>query len=139
MKFWNSSITKMNCSFKNRIVANGVTFEKILAFQIFNDLCISRKWKRLKILKINNKKEFLIIGIIPMPGFSVEKIEIFLPIAITTSIIQTRYLFNLSLIKLLHNFLKSFYTINFGFIEWDSTISYYKVSDGIKKTIGPFL
>jgi len=139
MKFWNSSITKMNCSFKNRIVANGATFEKILAFQIFNDLCISRKWKRLKILKINNKKEFLIIGIIPMPGFSVEKIEIFLPIAITTSIIQTRYLFNLSLIKLLHNFLKSFYTINFGFIEWDSTISYYKVSDGIKKTIGPFL
>jgi len=139
MKFWNSSITKMNCSFINRIVANGVTYEKILAFQIFNDLCISRKWKRLKILKINNKKEFLIIGILPMPGFSVKKVEIFLPIAITASIIQTRYLFNLSLIKLLNNFLKSFYTLNFGFIEWDSTISYYKVSDGIKKTIWPFL
>jgi len=140
MKFWKFSILKTNCYYKTGILSNGITFEKIIAFQIFNDLCVSRKWRKLKIFKNDNKNmEFLIIGIIPAHSEHMEIVELFIPIPIAGSIVQSKFLCDFSQIKILNFFVNSLHTINFGFIDWDSTISYYRICEGIKKTTGPFL
>jgi hypothetical protein len=67
-----------------------------------------------------------------------DNLEIFLPIVLTSSVLRPKYLLNPSSLEIFKDFLKNTYILNLAFIDRDSSIVYYKISSGIKKTIGPF-
>lgn len=138
MKFWVSK-KKKNYPISRNIWFEGLKVSEVLIFQIFNDLCTVRNWRKLKIIKTKNKDEHLIIGIGSNLKDSKKCIEVFLPIVYPSSVLDLRCVAEFHFIKLFRNFIRNTFVINIAFIDRDSSLSYYRISDGIKKTGGPFV
>lgn len=138
MKIWEIKKKQTESIQTKNIFADKYFIKKILIFQVFNDLSVSRKWKKLKIIKCTSLNDFLIIGMIPNSKHLRDNLEIFLPIVLTNSVLRLKYLFNPNSLEIFKDFLKNTYILNLAFIDRDSSIVYYKFSSGIKKTIGPF-
>lgn len=139
MKFWKLRYKQIYKSPETIILSKVISPKKIFIFQIFNDLCISRKWKKLKIIRIVSEHEFLIVGVIPLSNNLQNSIEIFLPLDLTESVIRIKYLFNFQSFKFIDRFFADNYIVNLACMDRDSTIAYYKISAGVKKTTGPFV
>lgn len=139
MKFWETHNQKIkNLSLKTTFFKQ-IQIEKFTTFQIFNNLCILRKWKKLKILKIPESQDFLVVGVFPASSNSNSGFEIFLPLYFNNSMIRMNFLLNSRLTIVFKKFSKNFYILNLAFIDRDGSITYYKISKGIKKTTGPFI
>jgi len=54
MKFWVSK-KKKNYPISRNIWFEGLKVSEVLIFQIFNDLCTVRNWRKLKIIKLKHK------------------------------------------------------------------------------------
>ena len=139
MKFWETTNLKIkNLSIKTTFFKQ-ISLEKFMTFQIFNNLCILRKWRKLKILKIPESQDFLVVGMFPGSSNSNSGFEIFLPLYFNNSIIRMDFLFDSKLTNVFKKFSKNFYILNLSFIDRDGSITYYKISKGVKKTTGPFI
>ena len=138
MKFWKSYKIKINYRTTNHNFLNKISIKKIIIFQIFNDLAIFRKWKRLKIIKASKVKEFIIMGISPNFSNFKKELEIFFPIALDSSLLKIDCISDPMLFR---NFRIPFdiFNFNYALMDKDSSIAYYRISKGLKKTIGPFL
>jgi hypothetical protein len=138
MKFWKSFKFKIFYRKNKNYFFNGISVKKLMIFQIFNDLCIFRKWKRLKIIKSRESDGFIVMGIAQEFYGLKKELEVFFPLNLNTSIIRLEYLFNLELFQ---NFKipSKIFIFNISLIDGESSIAYYRISKGLKKTIGPFL
>jgi hypothetical protein len=138
MKFWKSFKLKTFYRTNKNDFFNGISIKKIMIFQIFNDLCVFRRWKRLKIIRGRENDGFIVMGIAQEFYDLKKELEVFFPLNLNTSIIRLECLFNL---KVFQNFKipSKIFIFNVGLIDGDSSIAYYRISKGIKKTIGPFL
>lgn len=139
MKFWKIKSKQAYKLQETIVLSKTISFKKILILQIFNDLCISRKWKKLKIIKTVSEHEFLIVGVIPFVENLQNSLEIFLPLDLTVSVLRIKQLFNFQSLEIIKRFFADNYVINLAIMDLDSTIAYYKISIGVKKTTGPFL
>jgi hypothetical protein len=125
MKFWVLNEKKKKFQLSGNIWAKRLKVSEVLIFQIFNDLCTVRNWKKLKIIKTKNKDEHLIIGIGSNHKNSKKNVEVFLPIVYSSSVLDLRYLSEFHFIKLFKNFVRTTFVINIAFIDRDSSLSYY--------------
>ena len=138
MKFWELYKIKINYKKNTFDFFNKISVKKIIIFQIFNDLSIFRKWKKLKILKASEISGFIILGLEPNISNFRKELEIFFPLILDSSLIKID---NVSNPRLFKNFKipLNIFNFNFALIDRDSSIAYYRISKGLKKTIGPFL
>ena len=136
IKFW---IQRKKINSQKNFLIFGNFFENILIFQIFNELCILRRWKRLKIVRIISSSDFIIMGVAPKHKRLQNNVEIFLPVAFSTSVICLKYLFNFTFLKIEKIFPEKNFMLNLAFLDRDSTVAYYKVFHGVKKITGPFI
>jgi hypothetical protein len=139
MKFWIYRTKKGNQTQKKNFFFKFDNFDKVLAFKVFNDLCVTRKWKKLKIVTHKSLLGFLVIGIIPNTNGINNSLEIFLPMSFAVSSICIDGLFDLNNFRNILKFFTKNFTFNLALIDYDSSIAYYKISDNIKKSIGPFV
>ena len=136
IKFW---IQKKKINSQKNFLIFGNFFEKISIFQIFNELCILRRWKRLKLVRIISSSDFILIGVLPNHKGLQNNVEIFLPIPFSTSVICLKYLFDFTFLNIEKIFPKKNFVLNLAFLDRDSTVAYYKVFHGVKKITGPFI
>ena len=138
MKFWKSYKIKINYRKSIHNFFNKISVRKIMVFQIFNDLSIFRKWKKLKIVKASENNGFIIMGISPNISNFKKELEIFFPLTLDSSLIKIDCVSEPRVFK---NFKIpiDIFNFNFALMDKDSSIAYYRISKGLKKTIGPFL
>ena len=139
MRFWTLRFKKKKIVLFKKKIFKELDIKNFLALQIFNDLCIVRNWTRLKIIKVNEKNEHLIIGIAYNHKNSKRFIEIFLPIYFSSSILNLKNLIDFPFLKKFKKFTHEIFTVNLAFIDRDSSLSYYRISNCFKKTTGPFV
>mmetsp|Transcript_22210 Transcript_22210/g.52579 ORF Transcript_22210/g.52579 Transcript_22210/m.52579 type:complete len:134 (-) Transcript_22210:956-1357(-) len=109
-------------------------FEKKIAFQVFLDLCLSRKWNSVKIFAPKFQSEYRILAQNPQN----REVEIFFPIFLETGIKLNKPKAFLELCCQLSN-KKIFNVVNIAFVDPDSTIAYYRVNFVLHRASGPFL
>jgi hypothetical protein len=111
-----------------------INFEKKFAFQVFSDLCLSRKWSSVRIFSVKPNSEYGVFAQNPENG----EIEIFIPIFSETKI-------KLDKLKVFSKFdypigeKKTFRVLNLAMVDSDSTIAYYHLSLTLHKSSGPLV